>query len=338
MLSRLKGLRLTLLAAAVAMLVVSVAQAAPIGMLKQFNVPTPNSSPKGITQSSDGNFWFTESHVNPPQGDNHHVGRITPGGTVTEFLVCQFCFPNAIAQAGDGNLYFTSNDGLGRISPTGEVLNPIGPPFPPTVIGNGITAGGNDVWFTDFNNDTLWRYNVVPPGTFTAFALPASAVTNRVPDGVAVDASGAVWIADFGANSLLRMTQGRKAPTFAEFLLPDGSPNGPREITIATDGKVWFTKRFDNSVGFLDPANGNAITIFPLAAGRGPEGIAAAPDGSVWFAQSVSGNIARITSAGVITESKVVKGSEPFGVTVAPTGDPWFTELSANKIAALLLR
>lgn len=80
------------------------------------------------------------------------------------------------------------------------------------------------------------------------------------------------------------------------------------------------------------------MTQFPLAAGRGAEGIAAAPDGSMWFAQSLSGNIAHITTAGAITESKVVKGSEPVGITVAPNGDPWFTELSANKIAALLLR
>jgi len=40
---------------------------APIGTLKQFRVPTRNSSPLDITQGSDGNFWFTEGFVNPPQ-------------------------------------------------------------------------------------------------------------------------------------------------------------------------------------------------------------------------------------------------------------------------------
>ena len=34
----------------------SAAQAAPIGMLKQFKVPTAGSSPEHFTQASDGNF------------------------------------------------------------------------------------------------------------------------------------------------------------------------------------------------------------------------------------------------------------------------------------------
>jgi streptogramin lyase len=58
----------------------------------------------------------------------------------------------------------------------------------------------------------------------------------------------------------------------------------------------------------------------------------------VWFTQTTEGNIARITDAGVITESKVVKGSEPFGITVATNGNPWYTMLEANKIATLQLR
>jgi streptogramin lyase len=230
MLRRIRRLRVVLFAAGVAMLLVSVAQAAPIGMLKQFRIPTANGNPTDITQGSDGNFWFTESHVNPPQTDNHHVGRITPSGAI----------------AADGT-----------------------------------------VWFSEFGADQLGRLN---------------------------PATGAIRETAVGPG-----------------------PNGPRGIAVATDGKVWFTRRFDNNVGFFDPAT-NAVTTFTLAAGRGPEDIAAAPDGSVWFAQSVSGNIARITSAGVITESKAVKGSEPFGVTVAPNGDPWFTMLSADKIGALLLR
>lgn len=307
-----------------ALLVTTVAQAAPIGTLKQFKVPTPNAEPLGITRASDGNFWFTESQI-------HHVGRITPAGAITEFLVCQFCFPTSIVQGGDGNFYFTSNDGLGRITPEG-VVTALGPP--PVVIGNRVAARGDDVWFTDFNNDLLWRYSI-SGGEFTSFPLPGQGTVFRVPDGVAVDANGVIWIADFGANSLLRRAVDG---TFTEFPIPDGSANGPRELTIATDGKIWFTKRFDHSVGFLDPANANAITLFPLAAGRGPEGIAASPDGSVWFAQSVAGNVARITNDGVVTEGKVVKGSEPFGVAVAANGDPWYTEVAANKIAVLQLR
>src|SRR5918997_1684395 len=78
----------------------SAAQAAPVGMLKQYKVPSAGSSPEHITQASDGNFWFTESFVNDQNALPHKVGRITPSGQVTEFDVCKHpdfgfesCFP-----------------------------------------------------------------------------------------------------------------------------------------------------------------------------------------------------------------------------------------------------
>ena len=58
----------------------------------------------------------------------------------------------------------------------------------------------------------------------------------------------------------------------------------------------------------------------------------------MWFTQDTAGNIARITAAGLITQSKVVNNSEPSGITIAPNGDPWFTELAGNKIAHLVLK
>jgi len=76
------------------------------------------------------------------------------------------------------------------------------------------------------------------------------------------------------------------------------------------------------------------VTLFPVT-NTGPSGIAASPDGDVSFTQET---VARITSAGVITEGKVVRGSGPFGITVAPNGDPWYTMMAANKIATLQLR
>jgi streptogramin lyase len=325
-----RRLRRAPLVAAVALVVVSIAQAAPIGTLKQFRIPTANGNPKSITQGSDGNFWFTEGHVNPPQTQDHHIGRITPNGDITEFLACQFCFPNEIAQGSGGILYFTKSDpGLGRITTSGTVLPDVVPPNT-LANGNGVAALGDAVYFAAFNTNSIWRYNSAT-GAFTEFPIPTPGAN---PFDVAVAADGTVWFTEFSANQIGRLNPATGAITETPLAV---APNGPRGIAVATDGKVWFTKRFDNSVGFLDPAT-NAVTQFPLAPGGGPEGIAAAPDGSVWFAQSVAGNVARITPTGTITEGKRVKGSEPFGVTVAPNGDPWYTELSADKIATLQLR
>src|SRR3712207_9384991 len=79
----------------------STAQAAPIGMLKQYRVPTAGSSPEHITRASDGNFWFTESVVKNQNVQGHNVGRITPARQVTEFRVCDIGFPSDIVPASD---------------------------------------------------------------------------------------------------------------------------------------------------------------------------------------------------------------------------------------------
>src|SRR5919107_225813 len=301
----------------------SAAQAAPIGMLKQFKVPTAGSSPEHITQASDGNFWFTESFVNDQNAQPHKVGRITPAGTVTEFAVCDFCFPTDIVQGSDGILYFTKNDAsLGRITTEGTVLSDIPSTFSPN--GNGLDAHGDDIWFADFNNHSVWRYDI-PPDDFTDFPAP-----NTVPLDVAVGANDIVWFTD--ANGQI----GRLNP--ATGVVTEIDVDGfPREINIASDGAVWFTERFvPQAVGRINPAT-NAVRLFPVDGG--PEDIAPAADGSMWFTRSPADNIAKITPAGVITtQSKTVKGSEPFGLTVAANGDPWFTMLSADKIATFQSR
>ena len=77
--------------------------------------------------------------MNDQNATPHKVGRITPTGQVTEFNVCDFCFPTDIVQGSDGVLYFTKNDApLGRITIDGQVLPDAGDPF--QFNGNGLRA------------------------------------------------------------------------------------------------------------------------------------------------------------------------------------------------------
>lgn len=316
----MRFLRLVLLTAGLSILLATAAQAAPVGSLKQYRLPTADSDPRYITNGSDGNRWFTESSEFLPAA----IGRITPAGAVTEFgPACAFCILNDIVQGPAGVLYYTSNDpALGRITTSGEIMDPVPLPESDALAGN-IAARGNEIWISDFNNDSLWRYEIGSE-TFTRFDVPE-------PSDVAVDAAGTVWFTAPLDNAI-----GRLDPlTGAVTLTPvNGSP---AQIAVAADGQIWFTERFTpQGVGRLDPAT-NAVTEFPLT-GVGPAGIAASPDGSMWFTQTTKGNIARITNAGVITEGKTVKGSEPFGITVDAEADPWYTMMAANKIGEFQLR
>jgi streptogramin lyase len=65
--------------------------------------------PFEITAGPDGNLWFTE---------NGKIGKITTGGTITEYGG-SLSHPHGITAGPDGNLWFTEfgNGKIGRIVP-----------------------------------------------------------------------------------------------------------------------------------------------------------------------------------------------------------------------------
>ena len=326
------------LAGGLALWVGSAAVAAPIAALKQFKVPTANSQPRAITNGADGNRWFTEG--TEFTGAPAKIARITPAGNITEFAPdaadgCNFCIITDIAQGPGGILYITSNDPTLMRFDVASLSFETPVQMPNTsALGGDVAASATDVWITDFNNDVVWRYGI-SSGQFTPFPVSD-------PGDVAADAAGNAWFTQPGdVNTPGTSNIGRiDAATGALTTTPttDGSTTvAPRDLTVAADGQVWFTARFTpQAVGRLNPAD-NSVTLFTVS-NTGPSGIAASPDGSVWFTQETSGNAARITNAGVITEGKAVKGSGSFGIAVAPNGDPWYTMMAANKVATLQLR
>jgi streptogramin lyase len=96
----------------VAMVCAQGAAGAPVGAFSEFPIPTANSEPVGITAGPDGNVWFTELAANK-------IGRITPGGTISEFPIPTGGRPGRIAAGPDGNLWFTAKLGnkIGRFDP-----------------------------------------------------------------------------------------------------------------------------------------------------------------------------------------------------------------------------
>lgn len=317
----LKGI-LVLSTAGLALSVGVVAEAAPSAKLTQYKIPSDNSSPRDITETTDGNLWFTQSFINSESTGPQNVARITPDGAVTEFPVCTFCFPGDIVQGSDGILYFTKNNApLGRVTTDGEVLPDVGELF--QFNGGAVAAHGDDIWVTDFNNRSLWRYDI-PSGELTEFPTDPSVT----PYDVIVAPDGMVWFTDNNEGQI-----GRFDPSTGTFLMVnvDGYP---RQINLSSDGAVWFTERFTpQAVGRIDPAT-LAVSLFAMDGG--PEDIAPGANGTMWVTRSTAGDVVQIDPSGAITaQSKAIKGSTPFGITVTAAGDPWFTMLDANKIAKL---
>ena len=315
-----------------------VAAAAPgLGTLKSYRLPT-STDPHFVTAASDGNVWFTVQGAFDPVTFQTpgSVARVTPRGNITEFAVCDACITNDIVQGPDEILYISDNDGqLRRITTSGEVLSsisPCGDVFCSPL--DGVAADSTSIWFADFFNDRVGRFNVfAAPGEdpFTYFPAPG------VGD-VAVAPDGTVWFT--GSNSV-----GEIDPAVGVVSTTPLSAEGSR-ITVAPNGTVWVTEIFADLIARLTPsASGpHDLVEFPTAEGATPLDIAAAPDGNVWFTQNLRGNIARITQDGVITEaSKAIafedpKRPDPIGIAIGANGNPWYAESLTDKVVNLKLR
>jgi virginiamycin B lyase len=229
------------------------------------------------------------------------VGRITPTGEISEFPIQSgaddgvdpgecFCSLNDIVQGPSGILYFTTNDpGLGRITTSGEVLSFVKPDNT-SANGGGIAARGNDIWYTDFNNDSLWRYEVSSEGSsgqFTQFEVPTP---NADPLDVAVAPDGKVWFTGSGARRSLDPSNNNQVTQF-DTLTPNA---GPVDITAAPDGNMWFTQTLAGNVARITPQG--VITEGKSVNSSEPFGITMGPDGqSVWYTMMSANKIARLT-------------------------------------------
>jgi virginiamycin B lyase len=84
----------------------------PPGTVTEFPLPL-GSAPDAITTGPDGNLWFTDTGTKS-------VGRMTPAGAVTEFVVTDaYGKLGGITAGPDGNLWFVDagKEEIGRITP-----------------------------------------------------------------------------------------------------------------------------------------------------------------------------------------------------------------------------
>jgi streptogramin lyase len=291
--------------------------------------------PDGIANGPDGNLWFTES-------GSGRIGQMTPAGVLTEFTLPKVpapagsppgtaattASPAAITAAPDGALWFTGIPGeVGRITTSGVVSEFAVPDVPPP-------AGS-------------------PAGTASTPATLSSITTG--PD-------GALWFTGVPGEVGRITTSG----VVSEFAVPDvpppaGSPAGTAStpatlsaITSGPDGALWFSG-VPGEVGRITTAG--AVTEFavpdiPPPAGS-PAGTASTqatlsaittgPDGALWFL-GVSGEVGRITTAGVVSEFAEPEVPQPGGLpavtpllnslTTGPDGNLWLTTQNYAALGA----
>jgi streptogramin lyase len=82
-------------------------------------------------------------------------------------------------------------------------------------------------------------------------------------------------------------------------------------------------------------ADVGTISEYPIpSANATPRGITTGPDGRLWFTEYYANNIARITTAGVMTAADEIPAPtanvSPSGITAGPDGNLWFSEIAGG--------
>ncbi len=234
-------------------------------ILKEWDVPTPNSHPHDPALAPDGALWYTGQQSNT-------LGRLDPmTGKVQEFhLKTPNSGPHGLVADRAGNIWFTANSKgyIGKLNPrTGQVTEYALP-----------DKGGDDPHTPVFNQEgTLWF--TVQGGNEVGRLDPRTGmiILKRVPTpralpyGIAVNSKGVLFFCEFGTNRLARIDP--QTMDITEYPLPEGAR--PRRLAITSNDMVYYSDYARGHLGRLDPATGKT-----------PYAIAATSDGMVWYVET----------------------------------------------------
>ncbi len=241
--------------------------------------------PQGLATDGSGTIFVTEN--------NHTIRRITSGAVVTTLAglpavngttdgigsAARFNVPSGVALDSAGNLYIadSSNHTIRKTSASGTVTTLAGSPdLPGMADGTGagarfnlpsavaIDAAGN-LYVADFANHTIRKITgagVVStlagtPGTSGASNGAGLAARFSYPSGIAVDASGRIFVADQNNHTIRAVTAAGVVTTVAGGTGITGSTNGtgsatrfyyPTDVAVDRAGNLYVAESFSQTI------------------------------------------------------------------------------------------
>jgi sugar lactone lactonase YvrE len=214
--------------------------------------------------------------------------------------------------------------------------------------GAAVDSSGN-LYVADTYNDTIRK--ITPGGVVSILAGSAgqqgssdgkgSDARFYLPDGVAVDGKGNVYVADCGNDTIRKITPGGMVTTLAGSAGQGGSSDGtgsaarfnaPSDVAVDGKGNLYVTDIYDRTIRKITPggvvttsfdskhlhnmrASGGVVTTLAGSAGQGgssdgtgstarfsyPSGAALDGSGNLYVADTYNDTIRKITPGGVVT-------------------------------------
>jgi uncharacterized protein (TIGR03437 family) len=277
----------------------------------------------------------------PPVCTNLSCGGFSGDGGPAS--AAQLLSPGAVAVDAAGNLFIadTLNQRIRKVSTSGIIT---------TVAGSGTSHCGSG---------TLNGTGPELCGGFSGDGGPATSAQLSGPMGVAVDASGNLFIADTGNNRIRKVSAGGIITTVAgngtAGFSGDYAPGTsmelyqPHGVAVDTSGNVFIADTYNNRIRMLSPSgiiatvagSGPAPCITPASAGLcggfsgdgglataaslyWPDGVVLDASGNLFIADSNNGRVRKVSLSGTIT-TVAGGGPNPCGFydigCVPPPGD-----------------
>jgi YVTN family beta-propeller protein len=290
------------------------------------------NNPWGVTVDSAGNLYVADfgndsiRKVAAPAaggGVSTMAGRApAPGSADLTGEAASFKAPQGAAVDAAGNMYIidTGNSVIRKITAGGAVSTLAG------------TAGAT--------------------GAVDATGAAASFLN---PRGIAIDASGVLYVADTGNNTIRKVTAGGNVTTLAGIAgttgSTDGNPNaatfnGPQALAVDTSGNVYVADTGNNiirkitSVGVVSTFAGSGLvgdndTPDGTPSFHSPQGVAVDAAGNVYVVDTQNYSVRMITPTGFVSTfagrsgtagnadgtGRLARFSQPVGITIDSVGN-----------------
>jgi streptogramin lyase len=284
---------------------------------------TAGGTPRNCCLGPDGNVWYTDYA-------NSKIGKVTPGGTVTEYATTTgSAGPLGICLGSDGNLWFTENlvSNIGKITTAGVVTEYAGVETGPV----GICNGPNGDLYVSYANGVICWFTTA--GTFVSDFNAGGACY-----GICSGPDSRIWFLNQNTTvSVNAMTIAGSNTSYTAGLPLNVAFNINSGICTGSDGRLWFTDEGNNSIGAITTAG--AVTNYPVPTlAANVLGICAGPDNNLWFSENNSNKIGRITTAGVVTEfNSLPAGSSLMGLCIGADKNLWFCESGVPAIGTMVI-
>jgi virginiamycin B lyase len=315
---------------ALGLLAVAPGLAAPASAATQvIPVPTSAAGLGRIVTAPDGAMWFIEKDANK-------VGRITPGGQITEFDLGARTTADStvkdVAVAADGTVWVAYDSGwrVKAIDAAGQTVR--GPYVFDYPYAEQIAIAGDGTPWVTMNYDEDFVVRIVGDQALRSSNAP------QCQEALARAVDGAMWCRTESGLTRLNgdASGGVTYPANNDAAYPYAIAAGPV-------GSIWFGRYFggtmftspdDGEVGYLDAATG-AVTAFNTGERTAPADLVPGPDGSMWFTSiGAAAGIGHISAQGrgALT---AIGGYEPEHLTFAPDGAIFATDPTNNVILRL---